>query len=147
MEGEFKINEEIVIEADSQKVFDFLTDPNKIPLVMPSLVSNENIPELPLVVGSKFNYDYQLYGVRLKGTWEVTQIESPTKYCATISGDVDGTFEYDLEESDGKTTLKLIMTYNPIKSVLEKASQPAIQSINANEAKHYMMNLKNALEL
>ncbi|MBI4038947.1 SRPBCC family protein [Candidatus Daviesbacteria bacterium] len=48
-----KIHTEIDIDAPVSKVFEFLTDPNNIPLILPGLKENYDIPELPIKEGSK----------------------------------------------------------------------------------------------
>ena len=58
-----KIHAEVDISVSPEKVFNFLTNPKNIPLVLPGLIENYNIPELPIQVGSKYNFQYQMLGL------------------------------------------------------------------------------------
>lgn len=142
-----KIEEKVSIKAPPGKIFEFLTNPNKIPLVLPSLVENKKVPKLPLTKGSSFDYVYQMYGVKLKGTWNVEKINSETlSYHATTTGDVKSDWIYEIKVKGSTTLVELIIQYEIPKGVLEKVEQSIVSKVNETEAKHYLQNLKTALE-
>src|SRR3989344_3649201 len=97
------IDKKLQINVPIDRVYQFLTDPSKIPLVLPGLIENKNIPKLPLKVGSKFNYKYQMYGTIVEGSWIVTEINSPETYKAKTDGDVPSKWGYKLVKK-GKGT-------------------------------------------
>lgn len=135
------------IKAPAQKIFDYLTDPNKIPSILPGLIENTNVPALPLQVGSKFDYKYQMYGVMLDGTWEVTEIESPSKYSANTTGGIDSKWHYDIAEKDGGSHVVLTVEYSAPDSVLGKVKFDALKKVNEKEAEHLLHNLQTILEM
>lgn len=141
----FTITREQSIPAPPAAVFAFLTDPNKIPLVMPGLIENTQIPDLPLSVGAFFHYRYQMYGVVLNGNWTVTAFEPSSRYTAKTDGDIESTWEYELEERDGATHLTFQVTYTLPDTVLAKVKESVMRSINEKEAELYMSNLVTVL--
>ncbi|MEJ7653044.1 MAG: SRPBCC family protein [Chloroflexia bacterium] len=141
------VQAEAVINAPAQRVFDFLTSPEKIPLVMPSLIENTNLPEPPLQEGSEFTYRYQMYGVILEGSWIVTALEAPTRYEARTTGAGDSLWKYSLTESGGQTTVALSVEYRTPQSALQRFQTAVVQTMNQREADVYMANLKMVLEM
>src|SRR5687767_7699876 len=97
------VRADIVIQRPAKQVFDFLTSPGKIPLVMPGLIENTNIPPPPLRPGSRFHYRYQMYGVMLEGEWTCTVVEEPSRYEADTDGDIPSHWSYELKENGGAT--------------------------------------------
>lgn len=137
----------VTIRTSADRVFDFLVSPEKIPLVLPGLVDNLDIPPLPLQPGSKFRYRYQMYGVMLEGHWTANRIERPTRYEATTDGDVASEWRYDLTSEDGATRLDLLVTYETPQSVLQKIRSEVMLKINQQEADAFLSNLKTVLEM
>lgn len=139
--------QEIDIKAKPQQVFDFLTTPEKIPLILPSLIENTNVSELPLKKSSSYDWHYQMYGVKLKGKWEVTEIESPTRYAARTTGDTESTWDYRFEETADGTRVHITVEYATPQSVLGKAGLAVVQQVNRKELDAYLSNLKTVLEM
>ncbi|HEX9221672.1 MAG TPA: SRPBCC family protein, partial [Gemmatimonadaceae bacterium] len=110
----------VSIHASAGRVFDFLVSPEKIPLVLPGLVENTDIPPLPLKEGASFHFLYQMYGVMLRGTWTVKVVEPDTRYEAITEGEVASKWKYVLTERDGSTNVDLVIEYETPRSVLQK---------------------------
>ncbi|MEK6967689.1 MAG: SRPBCC family protein [Nanoarchaeota archaeon] len=141
------IKKKVIINAPIEKVFAFLVDPRKIPLVMPALIENKNIPKLPLKEGSKFNYVYQLYGVKLEGKWTVTKIKKPTEYWAVTDGGSWSEWKYTLSKKGKGTLINFTLNYKIPHSVLTKIKQGILNKMNEKEADHFFHNLKTVLEM
>ena len=141
------LKREVEISAPIENVFELLTNPAKIPLVMPGLIENTSIPKLPLKKGDKFKYKYQMFGVILTGTWTVEKIESPSVYEAATDGDIPSKWKYKLISNKGKTRLEFEVNYDIPKNVLAQVKAAAIKSMNEKESDHYMHNLKTVLEM
>ena len=142
-----QVQAEATIGVPAQQVFDFLVSPDKIPLVMPSLIENYNIPPLPLEQGSEFSYKYQLYGVVLEGSWIVTAIEPPTRYEARTTGAAESEWRYRLTERNGSTHIVLTVQYETPQSVLQQVKSSIVEAMNQREAETYIQNLKMVLEM
>ena len=78
-----KVNPWTTINVPREDVFDFLVNPHQIPLVLPGLIENTGVPDLPLKVGDRFTYHYQVSGVMLEGTWTITELERPSTEATT----------------------------------------------------------------
>ena len=137
---------ETQIEASPKQVYDFLVDPRKIPLVMPGLIENVNIPPLPLKEGSSFIFRYLMYGVMLEGQWTVTKLEDARRYEARTTG-VTSSWKYELAPRGRGTHLSLAVELEPPQSVLQKAQSAIIRKINESAGEAYFRNLKTVLEL
>jgi uncharacterized protein YndB with AHSA1/START domain len=136
------------VDQPAEKVFDFLTSPEKIPLVMPSLVENVDIPPLPLKNGSRFHYRYQMYGVMLEGSWSVVRADRPTAYEAQTEGDIASHWIYRLSPSaGGGTHVDMSVTYETPKNVAARIKSELMLKINRTEGETYLQNLKTVLEM
>jgi len=142
-----KVRLELEINASTEKVFGFLTDPHNIPLVLPGLIENTNIPELPLGVGSQFSYTYQMFGVVLRGDVEIDAIERPSGYHFHTTGEAASAWKQHLTPRDGKTLFQLEVEYEPPRSWLEKVKLGVMRRFSDKEAEQYLHNLKTLLEL
>lgn len=138
---------ETTIDVPIDQVWDFLTSPNKIPLVLPGLIEVSNVPDGPLETGTQFDYVYRLFEVDLEGKYTVTALEKPERYEARTTGGGVSEWNYRLEPRNGGTHVSLVVEYETPDSVLAKARAAAVQALNQREANEYFSNLKTALEL
>jgi len=141
------LKREVEIDAPIKKVFELITNPAKIPLIMPGLIENTSIPKLPLKKGDKFKYKYQMFGVILMGNWTVDKIESPGTYEATTDGDITSHWKYKLIDKNGKTLVQFKVKYELPQNVLAQVKSAVIQNMNEKESDLYMHNLKTVLEM
>lgn len=142
-----KLHSEIVIDAPISTVFAFLTNPNNIPLVLPGLIENTDIPELPIRQGSEFRFRYQMFGVVTDGTTVVDRIESPTVYEFTTKGGGVSHWRENLIEENGRTRVSVDLEYDPPKSWIEKVQLGAIRTLVPREIEQFLQNLRVLLEL
>ena len=145
--NEAQVRTQIDIQAPRQKVWSFLVDPHKIPLVLPGLVENVDIPPLPLKEGHTFRYRYLMYGVMLEGQWKVTKLNAPSQYEAKTDGDAVSHWRYDLTENGGRTHVDMNVTYTTPGTVAGKIKGEVLAKINQSEAEAYLKNLKAVLEM
>ncbi len=142
-----KAHAEIDISVPSEKVFNFLTNPKNIPLVLPGLIENYNIPQLPIKVGSKFNFKYQTMGIVQEGEVVIDKIESPSAYDFTSTGGVISKWLQRMTAKDGGTHFSLDVEYETPKSWLDKVKIDVVQKMNQGDAEKYTQNLKTLLEI
>jgi len=96
-----KAHAEVDISVPPEKVFNFLTNPKNIPLVLPGLIENYNIQELPIQVGSKFNFKYQTLGIVQEGEVVVDKVESNSIYDFTSTGGVVSKWIQQMDTANG----------------------------------------------
>jgi carbon monoxide dehydrogenase subunit G len=142
-----KVVKSLEINASPEKIFNFITDPSKIPSILPGLIENSNVPALPLTAGAEFNYKYQMYGVILEGKWTVDELNSPTLYKAHTNGGIDSWWTQEISGSGEKSIVTLTVEYEMPDGVLSKIKANALMSINDKEADHMLHNLKTILEM
>src|SRR3989344_4544200 len=108
----------IAISKPITEVYDFVVEPKNKPLVMPDLINISNISDKPLILGSTFNFVFQMAGVLLNGTWKVTGLVKPIYYEGTTTGDIASVWKYQLKDGGDETKLTLTISYTPPISVL-----------------------------
>lgn len=142
-----KVSVSVEIDRSPEAVFDFLVSPAKIPLVLPGLIENTGIPELPLRPGSSFHYKYQMYGVMLEGTWVCKAVDRPRLYEAETDGDVPSRWTYELTGKGDSTRVSLVCTYETPASVAAKIKGDVMVRLNQKEAEAFFQNMKAVIEL
>jgi len=142
-----QIHVEADINAPIEKVFKFATNPNNIPLVLPGLIENTNIPELPIKAGDKFNLKYQMLGVIVEGICTIDKIESPNIYDFSTSSGVTSHWKERLSSNNGGTHFSLDVEYEPPRSWIEKMKLNVIKKMNIKDAEHFLHNINAVLEL
>lgn len=140
------IHLETRINARPKHVYDFLVNPHKIPLVMPGLIENTDVPSLPLKEGHSFTFRYLMYGVMLEGRWTVTKLDDSRRYEARTTG-VASTWTYELSPRGDETHLSLTVEAEPPQSLLQKAQVGILRKISESAGDAYFRNLKTVLEL
>ncbi len=134
------------IKVPASKVFDYITNPKNIPAILPGLIENSNIPELPLKSGSSFNYKYQMYGMTFDGVWTVLEIQSPTLYKAHTTGGIASDWTIEISEADNMSKIQLTVEYEIPGTLFKTLKSTILRKINENEATHMLENLKTVLE-
>ena len=95
----------IEVERPRADVFDFLTDDDNLPAVVPNLADHGVIEEQPGKIGSTFWHEYEEKGRRMRMTGVVTEYEAPRRWAVKLDGPFFG-FEvaYTLEQLGPGTT-------------------------------------------
>lgn len=142
-----KIHVEINIKAPIQKVFDFVTNPHKIPLALPGLIENTNVPELPVKAGDTFNFKYKMVGIVLEGVTTVEEITSPTTYNFSTTVGAISHWKEQLSDDNGSTNFSLDIEYEVPQTWTEAIKISLIQKTNQKSAEKFLENVKSAVEL
>jgi len=142
-----KVVKSLEINASPEKIFSFIADPSKIPSIIPGLIENSNVPELPLVAGAEFDYKYQMYGMMLDGKWIVDEIKAPPIYKAHTIGGSESWWTQEIFGDENKSIATLTIEYKMPEGILGKIKAEALISINDKEAEYMLHNLKTILEM
>jgi uncharacterized membrane protein len=146
-----KIHRDVVVNADPERCFDFIADPSLAPLFISSLYSITPIDVDPRGVGNKWGFEYDLFGVPVRGESECTEFERPRKYVwRSIPGSstIDTTFSYTFDPQDGGTKVSLDVEYELPQEVLggKLTDRLVVERMNEHEADAAIKNLKVVLE-
>lgn len=142
-----QIKLQTIIPAPREKLFEFMTTPGQVRLVLPGLIESSNISEMPLKVGSTFDYKYKMYGVIVEGQWRVLTLQSPSIYESQTTGGAVSTWKYAFDEVDGGTQLSLVLEYEVPETLAGQVKIGILKKINEKEAAHFFENLRAVFEL
>jgi uncharacterized membrane protein len=146
-----KIHRDVVVNADPERCFDFIADPSLAPLFISSLYSITPIEVEPKGPGNTWGFEYDMFGVPLRGESECTEFERPSRYVwRSIPGSstIDTTFSYTFEPQDGGTKVSLDVEYELPQEVLggKLTDKLVVERMNEHEADAAIKNLKVVLE-
>lgn len=135
------------VSADTDKCFDFIADPDKAPVFVSSLHSISNVSAEPKGVGNKWDWEYDLFGVPLKGSAECVEYDKPNKYAWKSSGGAESTWTYTFKEVDGGTEITLEIEYEVPAAALggKITDKVMVEKLNEHEADNAFKNLKTVL--
>lgn len=141
-----KVEVQAEIKAPAQKIFEYITTPAHIPAILPGLVENSNVPQLPLVTGSYFNYKYQMYGMVFDGVWTVLDIKTPTLYKAHTTGGIESDWTIEISDEGENSKVTLTVEYQIPGTLFHAIKSTILRKINEKEAELMIHNLKIVLE-
>jgi uncharacterized membrane protein len=135
----------VEIDAPVEKVFSFLTKPENLLEIWPSMVEISNAQSAP--DGShSFDWVYKMGGLRFHGRAESTAAEKNKRVVSKNEKGIPSTFEYLYEAIGNKTRLTLNVDYSLPSQLLTKLAEPVLRRINENEAETLLSNLKIRME-
>jgi uncharacterized membrane protein len=146
-----KIHRDVVVNADPERCFDFIADPSLAPLFISSLYSITPIEVEPTGAGNKWGFEYDMFGIPVRGESECIEFERPSRYVwRSIPGSstIDTTFSYSFEPAGGGTKVSLDVEYQVPDKVLggKIADRLVVERMNEHEADAAISNLKVVLE-
>lgn len=140
------ITKTIEISVPVERVFNFLTDPNNLLEIWPSMVEVSNVQRKADGAHS-FDWVYKMAGFRFHGHSDSTETVKNKRVFSKNTGGIPGTFEYLYESVGGKTRLTMKVEYAIPGQVLGKLAEPIVRRINEHEADLLLQNLKARMEL
>lgn len=143
-----KVVKSVDIHAPVERVWEFVTRPENLPIVWPSMVSVSNVKRDDGTV-REFDWEYKMAGLHFNG--HSTTIDSkPKQFAATRSeGGVPSTFRWTYEpQRDTMTRLTCEWEYEvPVAvPIIGKIAEAAIAGINEHELDTLLGNAKKAIE-
>jgi uncharacterized protein YndB with AHSA1/START domain len=139
-----KVDERIVIDVAPEVVFAYVTDPAKMAEWLPSMVETRNI--VGTGEGQQYEWTYKMVGILFRGqTVVVEHVPNRLAVLQTI-GAADSTWTFDVEPTDGGTTLRLTIEYEVPVPVLGKLAERIISKRDARTIRLGLANAKDTLE-
>ena len=140
-----KIKRQIHIDAPVDEVFDFVTAPENMPEVWPSMIKTENI-EPSATGGQDFDWEYKMAGMPFHGHSETLEFV-PNKHVVIENKEgIPSKFIWDYSPDNGGTRLDLEAAYEIPVPILGKLAEKVVRRINENEADAMLANIKAAVE-
>jgi ribosome-associated toxin RatA of RatAB toxin-antitoxin module len=141
------VTQSIIVEAPQEKVFRFVSDPNRAPTFIPGLNRISNLSSAEPEVGRTWEWEFNWFGVVLSGKTECRQLESPRVYqFETLTG-AKSRWTYTCEAQNSQTKLNLEVEYEIPQNLFAKiAAAPVLEKMNRNRAGEVLANIKALLE-
>jgi uncharacterized protein YndB with AHSA1/START domain len=134
-----------VIEVPQAEVFDYIADPENHPTFTPSLMAVSNVEETD--VGWRGEYTFKMVGTTTEGTFEDVEFDRPKVRSYELSGDIDGTVTWTLEDVPEGTRVHYDSEPDfPGPDFLETVTDPILQRFSDREVDSIVENLRDLLE-
>lgn len=140
-----KISRSITIQAPVSQVFDYLTDPQHLPEIWPSMVEVSHVERKPDGAHS-FDWVYKMAGLNFKGHADTIQVERTKRVVSKNEKGIQSTFCWTYEPRGGETKVTMEVEYELPGTLLGKLAGPVLNKVNAREAETLLNNLKTKME-
>ena len=139
------IRKSIAIDAPVDQVFTYLTQPEHLPEVWPSLVQVTHVKSFP-GGAHEFDWVYKLAGIKFHGHADATTVETNRTVLVQNQAGFTSTMRWTYAGHDGKTELSVEMDVAfPVKA-LKKLAEPILSKLNEHEIDTLLHNVKARLE-
>jgi carbon monoxide dehydrogenase subunit G len=142
-----KVSESTLVEAPQEKVFTFISDPNRAPTFIPGLNRISNLSSAEPKVGRTWEWEFNWFGLVLSGKTECKQLEPPSVYQFETLNGAHSRWTYRCKPENSHTRLDLEIEYEIPQNLLAKiAAEPVLEKMNRNRAREALANIKALLE-
>jgi uncharacterized membrane protein len=141
-----RIDASVRINAPVEKVFSYVASPENGPVFIPNLNENSDISVTPTRIGQKWNWRFNMVGVDLRGTAEVTGLEPLKRWALKTEGAGKSDWTYLFSPEGRETQVRLQIEYDVPRSVLGKVAGAVVERMNQKNAEDTLANLKTILE-
>jgi ligand-binding SRPBCC domain-containing protein len=141
------IRKSVRIEAPVEAVYDFVTHPENLVEIWPSMVEVKNVTRSADGAHS-FDWTYKMAGVKFRGH-AVTEKAEPYRRNVTVNEKgipSRFTWTYDATARD-QTMVTMEVEYTTPNRILKALAEPFVNRMNEREAETVLANLKSRLEL
>ncbi|MGZ6143256.1 MAG: SRPBCC family protein [Myxococcales bacterium] len=139
-----KIHKTITISAPVDKVYNYVTAPENLPVFWPSMVEVSNIKADKTGVSS-FDWVYKMGGIKFKGHSNPTEVNPNHHVTMRNDSGIPSTFNWNYE-AKGATTTEITLDVDYTVPVLGKLGEPFVRRLNEHEAEIMLNNLKAHFE-
>ena len=141
-----KAVKQVIIKAPAKKIFDFISNPKNMAIVIPHVIRNYNLSKGPYKPGYTFDWEFSMMGVPFKGKWTITEYDVPKRYVAETEGMIKSKWVYSFSQNSGATTWRATVEYQTPKKLLSKFAETTIHKINEKDLVAFMNNVKTIME-
>jgi carbon monoxide dehydrogenase subunit G len=140
-----ELDQETVIDAPPEEVFEFIADPHNHERFTPSIVDVSDVGETD--VGKEGAYTFKMVGVPLEGRFSDLTFDPPTERSYELTGDITGTITWTIEETDGGSRVRYQSTVEfPGPDLLETVTEPVVRRFSENEIESTLKQLRILME-
>jgi uncharacterized membrane protein len=141
------VENEVIINAPVQEIYDYVSKPNNLLQIWPSLLEVTHQTLLPNG-GYSYRWKYKMSGIRLSGIGESIEVEPNVLLKTRNIGDFDSIATFKFQSSNIRTRVNLAFDYNlpMLLLVSNQLSENIILRMNAKEAGLLLDNLRIIFE-
>jgi uncharacterized membrane protein len=140
-----KFTQTSVINAPVEKLFDYMDDPNNLPLIWPNLVSVSDVGRMPNG-GARFKYVYAMAGIRSESLSEDIEYVQNVRTVTKSSGGVDSTATVEYEPVEAGTRVTISNEFVVPVPLVGKLAESVIAKMAEQDAQALLVNLKTRME-
>jgi uncharacterized membrane protein len=140
-----KISKTIQIHAPLKKVYAFMTDPNNLPVIWPSMVEVSHVKVSPDGAHS-FDWVYKMVGFKIEGSGETIEVIPHKKVVVENKRGIHSIHTYHYREENNETILEMQIEYDIPLPLLGKMAEAVVAKMNDHEAEILLNNLKINME-
>ncbi len=139
-----KMEMSVTINAPVEKVFEYVSNPENLPEIWPSLIEVNNVKVQP---NGDYSYDYvyKMVGVRLTGSSEDTVVRNE-RIVSLSTGGIESKITFLFQPEDDGTNFTVEAEYTVPVPVLGKFAEAVIVRQAENEVEIILDNLKTMME-
>jgi uncharacterized membrane protein len=141
-----KIGKQIEIGASVERVFDYVTRPENLLSIWPSLVEVSNV-ERRSDGWHSFDWAYKMGGIRFHGKAKTVRVEPNAYIEVKNEGGIPSVFRWRYDKRDNSTLVTLDVEYTVPTPVLGKVAEAIVAKMNERETETLLANLKTTLEI
>ena len=140
-----KVDNEIIINAPVQEIFDYVSQPSNLQQIWPSLVEITNQTLLPNG-GYHYSWVYKMAGIHFNGTGECIDIKANLVLASKNHGTIDSIVSFKFLSIGGRTKVSLTIDYQVPMPLLGQLTEMIILKMNAKEVGLILDNLRIRFE-
>lgn len=139
------IKNSIEIKAPVERVWEFLTTPNNLTGIWPSMVEVRNAKRRA-DGGHSFDWVYKMAGISFEGHAEATKVE-PNRFIEVRNDSgIPSTFRWRYDGSGPTTRLEVEVEYDMPMPVIGRLAEAVVAKVNERELETVLANAKTVLE-
>ena len=139
------VNNEVVIDAPLEKIFNYVSQPSNLLQIWPSLVEITNLKLLPNG-GYSYQWKYKVGGIHFSGKGECIEYINNLWLISRNTGAFDSTVTFTFRAKGNQTKVTLTIDYQLPLRRLTRLGETIILKMKEKEAKLIMDNLRIIFE-
>ncbi|MEN6434356.1 MAG: SRPBCC family protein [Anaerolineaceae bacterium] len=140
-----KIHKSITIHAPVEKVYKFMTNPNNLLEIWPSMVEVHKV-EMKPDGWHRFDWVYKMGGLKFSGWGEATEVRPNQFVQVTNKSGIPSKFDWTYEAMGEDSKITVDAEYTVPVPLINKLAESIIVKMNEKEAEILLANLKTRME-
>ena len=141
-----KIRKIVSIKAPLNKVYDYVTTPENLLEIWPSMVEVTDVKRSADGAHS-FNWVYKMGGIHFKGHADTIEVKQNSRIVVKSEKGIPSTFVWIFAGENGNTRVTLEVEYTMPGKLLDKLADKFLHRVNDREAELLLENLKARMEI